>query len=481
MDTKTGYIINDNAKSAIENVTDDKIKGKELMNSWNIMKSDTKDSLTNILKDKNDSKVMPTFLLIKFLKVATSKLSSHPGRDILKKWKSLQHVNNRIIDPVPDINHRKDILQIQLKSLKNTISAYNETNQRKISLDRAQLCLRELGAKNLKGITGSDEEKEKLLSDMAEMNEAARLAFARSVLWAETEWEKKILSNNQRGLIDGEIARKLCTSNDGKGFMEKSTLVQFCGLMSSALRLEEVITYLRKGGTIFSKEGKVDDSNDSKMKSSPHNRITQIQNAMIRSIGYSSSFGLSEIRRMIALMSDGQEKSSNNEDKEVYRVVENFLLTMRDASTKALHEPDLPNSDLSDKKEGGVTSVIGVKYSEKIMTPDGRITSLEQDGTESAEMEHQSDARQRQALKVAKQTADIQHNVLKELLNMSEKERTDTLDKAKIINDNFLREAQQIASRTERIRFIQNVDEEKQKALIMHKVWEQMMSNQSHH
>ena len=46
MDTKTGYVINDNAKSAIENVTDDKIKGKELMNSWNIMKSDTRDSLT---------------------------------------------------------------------------------------------------------------------------------------------------------------------------------------------------------------------------------------------------------------------------------------------------------------------------------------------------------------------------------------------------------------------------------------------------
>ena len=46
MVTNTSYIIKDNANIAIENVADDKIKGKELMNSWNIMKSDTKDSLT---------------------------------------------------------------------------------------------------------------------------------------------------------------------------------------------------------------------------------------------------------------------------------------------------------------------------------------------------------------------------------------------------------------------------------------------------
>ena len=86
------------------------------MNSWNIMKSDTKCYLTNIAKDKNDSKVMSTFLLIEFLNVATSKLSSHPGLEIIKKWKSFQHVNNKIVDPVPIVNHRKDILQIQLTS-----------------------------------------------------------------------------------------------------------------------------------------------------------------------------------------------------------------------------------------------------------------------------------------------------------------------------------------------------------------------------
>ena len=51
----------------------------------NIMMSDTIDSLTNIVKDKNDLKVMPTSLLIEFLKVATSKISSHHIREIIKK------------------------------------------------------------------------------------------------------------------------------------------------------------------------------------------------------------------------------------------------------------------------------------------------------------------------------------------------------------------------------------------------------------
>ena len=85
MVTNTSYIIKDNANIAIENVADDKIKGKELMNSCNILKSDTIDSLTNIVKDKNDLKVMPTSLLIEFLKVATSKISSHHIREIIKK------------------------------------------------------------------------------------------------------------------------------------------------------------------------------------------------------------------------------------------------------------------------------------------------------------------------------------------------------------------------------------------------------------
>ena len=57
-------------------------------------------------------------------------------------------------------------------------------------------------------------------------------------------------------------------------------------------------------------------------------------------------------------------------------------------------------------------------------------------------------------IKKAKQTT-----VLEYLLNMRENEKTDTLAKAKSIDDNYLREAQQIAPGTERIRFIQNVDE----------------------
>ena len=85
MVTNTSYIIKDNANIVIENVADDKIKGKELMNSCNILKSDTIDSLTNIVKDKIDSKIILTSLLIEFLKVATSKLSSHPGREIIQK------------------------------------------------------------------------------------------------------------------------------------------------------------------------------------------------------------------------------------------------------------------------------------------------------------------------------------------------------------------------------------------------------------
>ena len=42
---------------------------------------------------------------------------------------------------------------------------------------------------------------------------------------------------------------------------------------------------------------------------------------------------------------------------------------------------------------------------------------------------------------------------------MRENEKTDTLAKAKIIDDNCLRESQSIAPGTERIRFIQKVDE----------------------
>ena len=68
-------------------------------------------------------------------------------------------------------------------------------------------------------------------------------------------------------------------------------------------------------------------------------------------------------------------------------------------------------------------------------------------------------------IKKAKQTT-----VLEYLLNMRENEKTDTLAKAKIIDDSCLREAQQIAPSTERIRLIQNVDEQNQKTLIIRRV-----------
>ena len=87
----------------------------------NIMMSGTIDSLTNIVKDKIDSKIILTSLLIEFLKVATSKLSSHPGREIIQKQKSFQHVNNRIIFPSPVINDRKDVF------------GHNKTNQRMLN------------------------------------------------------------------------------------------------------------------------------------------------------------------------------------------------------------------------------------------------------------------------------------------------------------------------------------------------------------
>mmetsp|Transcript_18316 Transcript_18316/g.18574 ORF Transcript_18316/g.18574 Transcript_18316/m.18574 type:complete len:82 (+) Transcript_18316:1-246(+) len=70
----------------------------------------------------------------------------------------------------------------------------------------------------------------------------------------------------------------------------------------------------------------------------------------------------------------------------------------------------------------------------------------------------------------------MHQEILGELLGMDEDDRTDALAHAKEVHDGFMDEALGIPAGPERVLFLQSVGSERQRELIMHKLWEGMLA-----
>ena len=91
-------------------------------------------------------------------------------------------------------------------------------------------------------------------------------------------------------------------------------------------------------------------------------------------------------------------------------------------------------------------------------------------------MDEHRESEQRQNLSMARKVSQIQQELLDQLLVMDEDERALTLKEAKKAHDTFLKEALSIPPGPQRILFMQSIDEESQKKLIMHKLWESQLA-----
>ena len=410
------------------------------------------------------------YTILAFFQEAATRLKKFPDAETqIKLIRPLNNVeasskhSDDYVVPTSLEEHRSYLLKEQILALDDTVSKVSEERSDSITSREVQDHLRALGANQFSGIT-SDLDVQKTLKDhMNVMNEEARTAFARSVLWSEMRWMKQE-TKMDNGLIDFiETKRPLHKTGDGQE-MDRKDLLEFCALCSAVVKLEEVEEHLKSGKDVFASDAEflIDD------RSTAPQRILQLQRAMLCAIGFEPTFGGEELHRIM---------TSEGTDEEVEGALASYLMTIQVVAKKAMDGGNM-NEGMTDKHEGGVTKIVSVKYSEKTMSrnANGKEMIVGDDAPTHARMEQQSEEQQKMQLKMAAQAASMQQKILDEFMSMSERDRNEQLTKARKAHDLFLQDAMALPPGPQRIEFLQNISSEQQKLLLIHKLWESRLS-----
>ena len=410
------------------------------------------------------------YTILAFFQEAATRLKKFPDAETqIKLIRPLNNVeasskhSDDYVVPTSLEEHRSYLLKEQILALDDTVSKVSEERSDSITSREVQDHLRALGANQFSGIT-SDLDVQKTLKDhMNVMNEEARTAFARSVLWSEMRWMKQE-TKMDNGIIDFiETKRPLHKTGDGQE-MDRKDLLEFCALCSAVVKLEEVEEHLKSGKDVFASDAEflIDD------RSTAPQRILQLQRAMLCAIGFEPTFGGEELHRIM---------TSEGTDEEVEGALASYLMTIQVVAKKAMDGGNM-NEGMTDKHEGGVTKIVSVKYSEKTMSrnANGKEMIVGDDAPTHARMEQQSEEQQKKQLKMAAQAASMQQKILDEFMSMSERDRNEQLTKARKAHDLFLQDAMALPPGPQRIEFLQNISSEQQKLLLIHKLWESRLS-----
>jgi hypothetical protein len=423
---------------------------------------------------------IPSSFFFEFFEKATILLNAYPnpGTDLMSR--------DSPNFPIGLDKHRGLLLGDQRYALNEVLSHYSE-----VSIENAQSRLRELGHKNLSHVrlsssnNSSDspnkkEEEEKLLEAMNEMNNAARAAFVRGVMKAEIKWVTLQESKGLKTVDEIYASRNLRTSQDGKGALERSKILEFCGLCMAAVRLDGIIRHFCDGSDIF---GEALDSHSTHGKSSPtivQMRVVSLQNMMLCAVGCHPMFGSSELKRLM-LQHEDRHGASTLADSNLRATLASFFTAMQVAFTNAMLMSNKPNtttnkSSNNDSAEGA-TRVVSVQYSEKVIhAASGYDMDAKNNAPSCETMDEHEDERQKKELQMAKQAASLKQGILAELLSMDTDQREIELQHAGKTHDDFLTKAMQLPPGPDRVAFVQNVDEHTQKLLVMHKLWNSLLA-----
>lgn len=419
--------------------------------------------------------------------------------------------------PIALQEHQRMILQEQKSVLKQIVNDYNhnlqsgQSESKEITADLVQESLRLLGKTNdaATGREKNDNENNEsetttmeLLSAMREMNDVARLAFCRSILCCEYYWYLSCKKKQQQQLqqqmgneaINDDIVQTLMMLDynqvernlyrmGSNHTMDRQTALEFCGLCTTAVKLPQIQNYIQNGTMTFFNNDNENEKNDNvegeketknnvvDNDTTPQQRVSHLQQMVFCALGYEPSYGAKEIQTQMMSLEQKQSQSNDDDnDHELKEAFATFLLTVQEAVKDAVkNNLEQHTQTLSDQKDGGVTRVVGVKYTEREIRNDG--ISGEEEAPMNQRMEEQNEETQRSQLQMAQKAALLQQSLLDQLLEMGEEERERYLQDAKEAHESFLREAVLLPP-SERVAFMQNMSAELQKKLLMYKVWE---------
>jgi hypothetical protein len=382
----------------------------------------------------------------------------------------------KIQGPFSLVDLRNLLLTNQRFCLDRVVDEYNlkhkdNATATKWTSPKVQDCL-----KNLKLQEMDDNVREA----MEAMNATARLAFCRLVLYSEC-------LRQQESELDESSSGKQHTNLEKEDPIQRSQLLEFCGLCSAATRLPMVQNYVRDGTDLFHNDTDTTATpmlktvkDDDPSKDIPPYRLDMIQRLFFRAVEVDPDHGMVEIKRIFFSGENSQDELAN--DTELVSIFQAAVARMNTMLTDILQQQQQASmAKLSDFNDGGVTRVVSVEYSEKIIDNSGKAVDVDsgssQHGPVSRQaMEQHSSQQQQEQFDVARQAGALQQEILGELFSLSEELRQEKLAEAEKAEKEFLAKAMELPAGPERITFLRSVDPETQRLMVMRKLWLGMLA-----
>lgn len=419
--------------------------------------------------------MVPDTLILQFFEAATKALDhivdwSDDGRNLPPRHLSLADCRNYV-------------LELQKAVLQETIQDYADKNESLFTFDEVQESLGELNHL---------EPHSALSISKTTMEEAARYALCRLVLYTEVHWNNGAVEEEEEEVNPRNLQRE--------GHFDRAKLLDFIALCHTAIKLPEVQQHLADGSPLLERATDCDNvtlpntgsTNEPTIMKFPQARLERIQRYIAQSIGWEPDFVSRELLRLFFAPNNHPNNDDSSQDQlaqdpEVTTRFHQLIKEMSAAVTKATIQSSRSGHPLSDVDEGGVTRVVSVQCTELPLEtvvvsneddhdPIGSPWGVSPPGKMTIDPQLSDDEQKRQ-LRLASEATRLQQEILQGLRNMTEEQRNQQLVEARQASEEFMKNTLALPPGIERIAYLQSVDARTSKLLAIHKLWQNVQES----
>lgn len=428
--------------------------------------------------DKDDA--VPDTVVLHFLQSATKSLENCTTN----QWLSIRDI-------------RSMIMNIQMDHLARTVNVYNNNSSNNTNSSPSTIVTIENLQRSLQELTFHPSLDRTIQIALDNLNDSARLTFTRLVLQAEyIKMNNENPNMKKESSIDDNDCTDSTRSLNSSEPMKRADILEFCGLCNVAIRIPQVLEHINHGTPLFDKghaKEEYEPIGIMRKNQFPDQRLRTIQHMFLKALGYNPEHGSRELKR-IFYSNQVNEFSSDTEIKDAFTKMESAITVIL---TNVAVQVTNDNKYYSDYDQGGVTRVVSVKYSEKVIDAttgnevfstttdddyqqeDGILTKTTVDSAPIAQsMNHDGELpetdqqHQQKQLRFAREASILQQKILEELVSMPTDKREILLAKAKHVSDEFVKQVLSYESGSERVEFLRSIDTETQRLMAMYKLWE---------
>ena len=418
--------------------------------------------------------VVPDELIIAFFREATSRLPEIDLKATIAN--ATEHKSSDSHIDLPDcqrciLDHQKIVLKEVTERFQNQLHDGIDTANNAHSDTISHTAVQE----RLGQLQHEPDLSQELKDAMEEMNDAARVAICKLILYVEEKnnvCHEEKLKTSSRNLQD-------------EGRLERTKLMEYFVLCKASLKLQCVIKFMNMtgGNYIFEEAEYITERNsdefDNKNSSMmfPQSRLEYVQRLLAKGIGWDPSFVTSELRKIF--VEKPADVDYNYYDNDVFALFQQLMEEMQSSlqlATQAVRSKQEIEM-LNDLGKGGNTRVVSVQYSEFEVDQNGKKINSSLNAPENRidERQQMTEEEKKRNLRLASEAAVLQQTILGELLAMNEDERNLILHEAAEASREFMEEAMALPMGQERIDFLRSVDAATSRKLAMHKLWEGML------